>query len=350
MKRVLFITTHPVVGGAQKWTYDQINLLSKEYEIYFATGSDGWLVDKVEALCQDIFINKDLYSFSSLSYLFKIYNFVKTSQIDMIVASSANAGIYARLLKILIPSLKIVYVSHGWSAIYRGNWVHRKIEKILSVLTTAILVVSKEDYRKGLEFIGIDSGKLILIENAIAPCVVEEKEDLVLRDKSKEVLSVVMVARFEYPKRQDLLIEAAKKLSNIHIFLVGEGENLQNLQEKAPVNVTFLDAATNVNAALKEADVFALLSDSEGMSLAVMEALSCGIPLILSDIPSMQVFIQENGFLVENDIDVLVKVLEGLQKNDLEELGKSSEKLFNEKFNLEKKKNIYLRFYQNLLG
>ena len=347
MKRALFITTHPELGGAQKWTYDQICILHGQYEIYFATGSNGWLGQKVKPLCKEIFVDKGLYNFSSMGYLSRLYKFVKSNKIDLVVASSANAGIYARLLKILLPNLSVVYVSHGWSAIYRGNWFYQIVEKILSFLTTSILVVSEDDYNKAIDILKINPKKLVLIENAILPYGDEDCKQKSSRDIHNT--SVVMIARFEYPKRQDLLIAAAKKLHNINFNFVGEGENLSSLKENAPTNITFFGTLKEVGPVLKESDIFVLLSDSEGMPLAVIEALACGKPVLLSDIPSMELFIKDNGFLIKNDIESVVKAFKNIQEMDLVSMGMHSQKLFNERFNLAKKKNEYLSFYESLI-
>ncbi|RRS32184.1 MAG: hypothetical protein P794_02090 [Epsilonproteobacteria bacterium (ex Lamellibrachia satsuma)] len=346
MKRALFITTHPVIGGAQKWTYDQITILQEYYEIYFATGKEGWLSDKVKPFCKEIFVDKSLYDFSSLGYLFRLYKFVKSNQINIVIASSANAGVYARLLKIFLPNLSVVYVSHGWSAIYRGNWVYQRVEKILSYLTTSILVISQDDYNKAIDVLKIDPRKLVLIENAIFPYKSNNCIDQLSKDREK--ITIVMIARFEYPKRQDLLIEVAKKFQNIHFNFVGEGQKLDQLKENAPYNVTFLGALTEVEPVLKKSDIFVLLSDSEGMPLSVIEALACGKPMILSDISSMRVFIEENGLLVKNDTESIVKALEEIQNMDLQSMGRHSEKIFNKRFNLLNKQKEYLSFYESL--
>ena len=347
MKRALFITTHPVLGGAQKWTYDQMSILSEQYELYFATGSEGWLGDKVKPLCQEISVDKGLYRFSSLRYLFRLQKFVKSNHIDIVIASSANAGIYARLLKILLPGLSVVYVSHGWSAIYRGNWLYQKVEKMLSFLTTKILVVSKDDYKKAIDVLKIDPKKLVVIENGILPY----EDDACKSERTTEpyTMSVVMTARFEYPKRQDILIEAANILPNIHFTFVGEGHYLDRFKENSPSNVTFLGTLTDLKPVMKESDIFVLLSDSEGMPLAAIEALACGKPVIFSNLSSMEVFIQDNGLLVKNDMDSVVKALVKIQNMDLASLGKSSKKLFNARFNLLNKQKEYIEFYESVV-
>ena len=238
-------------------------------------------------------------------------------------------------------------MSHGWSSIYRGNWIYQTVERILSYLTTAILVVSQDDHTKAIDILKINPKKLTLIENAIftyteANYKYESNSDV-------NNITVVMIARFEYPKRQDLLVEAAKKLPNIHFNFVGEGDGLNDLKKNASSNTTFFGAVDDVWTILKESDIFILLSDSEGMPLAVLEALACGKPVILSDIPVMSVFIQDNGLMVKNDADSVLKALEEMQTMDLVSMGVSSQKLFNKRFNLLNKKKVYLSFYESLI-
>jgi len=347
MKSILFITTRPELGGAQKWTYDQMELLKERFDLYLSTGEEGWLTQKLKYSCQDMLINRRLYSYTSISYLFKLWMFVKKNQIDIVVASSANAGVYARLLRLFFPKLAIVYVSHGWSAIYRGNIFFQAVEKLLSYLSTTILTISKSDYHKAVDIIKIDPKRLVLIENAIYPY---SNSTEILTQKEKDKLIFVMVARFDYPKRQDLLIEAAKRLPDVQFKLVGEGKNLANCKTYAPKNIDFLGAVTNIEEVLKNADIFVLLSDSEGMPMSVLEALAAKKPILLSHLPAMETFCKDNGFLVENDVNEIALAITRFKDLDLEAMGQASFKLFNERFNLLNSKDRYIHFYEKLVG
>lgn len=346
MKRALFITTNPELGGAQKWTHNQLLLLTSTYDVYLATGSRGWLSDIAKEQCKEILIDEGLYAFSSLGYLFRIWKFVKSNQINILIASSANAGIYARLLNVLIPSLSVVYVSHGWSAIYRGNRIYQWIEKGLSYLSSSILVVSQSDYTKAIDILHISPNKLKLIENSIFPISMKKCRQYTREDNR---LQVIMVARFDVPKRQDLLIAAAKRLAHMNFHFVGDGSQMKLLQKEAPSNTVFWGALDNISEVLYQADICVLLSESEGMPLSVLEALSCAKPLLLSQIPSMQTFIDANGLLVDNGIEAVVNALVELESKDLEILGKNSKEVFDARFNLELKKENYLEYYSDLI-
>lgn len=347
MNKVLLITTHPALGGAQKWTYNQIEILSGNYEVYLATGEKEWLTEVSTPLCKGLLIDEGIYSFHSLGYLWRLYRFVKEHHIEMIIASSANAGLYARLLKFFSPFLIVIYVSHGWSAIYRGSRFHEYIEKGLSYVSNSILAISHSDYAKAVKVLGIAPKKVKLIENGIWPCI--DTWGIAKKKEKDYDLEIVMVARFEVPKRQDIVIEAAKQLPNIHFHFVGDGEQRNSLQQDAPENIIFWGTQDDIQVHLKQADIFMLLSDSEGMPLSVLEALSCSKPLILSHIDSMQYFIVNNGYLVENNVDDVVVLLQKMLDKDLEVMGKHSKKIFDTRFNLEIKKEQYLAYYEGFL-
>lgn len=345
MKRILFITTRPELGGAQTWTLNQMRVLEGEFDLYFSTGEEGWLTEKLNSYCRDMLIDKKLYRYTSILYLFRLWRFVRKNRIDIVVASSANAGVYARLLKIFFPKLSIVYVSHGWSAIYRGNMAFQVIEKMLAYLSTVILAISRSDYNKAVDILKISPDKVVLIENAIYPY---SNSTNILRQRDHNKMTIVMVARFDYPKRQDLLIEAAKKLPDIQFKLVGEGTYLKSCKKDAPSNVHFLEAETNIEEVLRYADIFALLSESEGMPISVLEALASKKPILLSNLPSMETFVRDNGFLVQNDVNEVVSAIKKLIKLDLDSMGKASLELFNERFNLLNNKEKYIDFYESL--
>ena len=69
-------------------------------------------------------------------------------------------------------------------------------------------------------------------------------------------------------------------------FVVGDGPLLDDLQRQArdlglADRVTFAGHQADVEGWLKQARVFVLTSDSEGLSLALMEGMLCGLPAVV---------------------------------------------------------------------
>lgn len=101
----------------------------------------------------------------------------------------------------------------------------------------------------------------------------------------KEVKKFLYVGRFVEVKNLKFLISVFNELPQFELFLVGFGEQEQELKEMAGNNVTFIGAIENkkLSAIYQQMDVFVLPSKSEPWGLVVEEALNNGIPVIVSD-------------------------------------------------------------------
>jgi len=346
-KRLLFTVTRPILGGAQKWIVKQIKLFHDEFDIYLSCASDGWVVDEVRPYVQGILIDKNLNKRFSFSHLLLLNKFLKEHRIDLIIASSANAGIHARLGAFLTKR-DVIYVSHGWSAVYNGTRLTKPIfimiEKILAFITTKILNISQSDLLIAKNTITINPKKMVLINNAIEP--LGEKLDFVSDAKK---IKIAMVARFELPKRQDLLIEAVQGFKDIELYLIGDGPLLEAYRSKYEhKNIHFIGATNDVYSHLKTCDIFVLISNHEGLPLAAIEAMSIGMPLLLSNIEGCRTLVSDNGVLVENNICSIKEAIVNLALLDLKTLGKHSFEQYSKKFNLEKNKDNYRILYESV--
>jgi glycosyltransferase involved in cell wall biosynthesis len=341
MKNILFIVTKSENGGAQKWTKEQIEICSNKYNCFLATDQNGWLSKNVNV--KNKLLNKLIYKRFSFIYLFELYKYVINNKINLIVASSANAGIYSRLLKLLNLKIKVIYISHGWSSIYNGGklaFVFTFIEKQLSKISDSVLCISKKDYENAKQIINIDIHKLKWITNKIYPIILKETNN-------SNNIKLLTVARLAPPKRIDLLIEATKDL-NIELHIIGDGLQKEYLQSIQHNNVFFhgeIDAFDDFNSY----DIFALISDSEGLPLSALEAMSVGLPIILSDVGGCSELINKNGILVKNNIKDIKNAIT-LCIDNKEEFGKNSENEFNEKFNLSLGYDEYINYYHKILG
>ncbi|QOP45831.1 glycosyltransferase [Sulfurimonas paralvinellae] len=344
MKNILFIVTRSQNGGAQKWTKEQIEICSNDFKCFLATDRNGWLSHNVRV--DDKFLNDLIYKKFSFSYLLGLNKFIKNNKIDMIVASSANAGIYSRLIKILNRKIKIIYVSHGWSSIYNGGklaFLYTFIEKQLSKFSDSILCISKKDFENAKNIIGINEHKLKWITNKIYPIKNNE-----IREKQDKVIKLLTVARLESPKRVDLLIEATRDLDNVELHIIGDGSQRNYLESIKHKNVVFHGEIDGFKDFGKY-DVFSLISDSEGLPLSALEAMSAKMPIILSNIGGCSELIDGNGVLVKNDVDeIKAAIAECILQNEM--FSKNSIDIFNKMFNLELNKNSYIEYYKDILN
>ena len=107
---------------------------------------------------------------------------------------------------------------------------------------------------------------------------------------------------------------------NARLWLVGEGPFEQALRERIdsqdlPGRVVLAGVFDNVDELLTAADLFVLPSLEEGMSIAMLEAMAIGLPVVASDIPGNRGLVthQEHGLLVPtHDVDSLSAAIEQL--------------------------------------
>ena len=71
-----------------------------------------------------------------------------------------------------------------------------------------------------------------------------------------------------------------------YLLVLGKGDKEESCRERADSHVRMLGFQSDPIAYMKISDVYASASRSEGFSISVLEALSCGLGLLLSDIPS----------------------------------------------------------------
>lgn len=138
--------------------------------------------------------------------------------------------------------------------------------------------------------------------------------DLALYRPSAEPPStdIVFVGRLEPIKRPQLLLEAIagvrSRLGRVSAMLVGDGVLRTELESSArrlglDEAVIFTGHRSDAVDLLARARTFVLTSQSEGVSLSLMEALACGVPAVVANVGDLgDVLVHGvNGFLVEGD-------------------------------------------------
>jgi len=136
---------------------------------------------------------------------------------------------------------------------------------------------------------------------------------------------ILSVNRLSQEKRIDVLVDAAAKMTrNAHIAIASTGPAEADLRAKVEElnlmdKVSFLGFIHNRELAplYRLADVFAIPSEAELQSLATMEAMACGLPVVAADAYALPELVHHtvNGYLFQRGnseemaryLDMLVK-------------------------------------------
>lgn len=167
----------------------------------------------------------------------------------------------------------------------------------------------------------------------------------------------VYSANFNHIKNHRFLLENINKLErdDLCFLFLGDGPTLQELKNNYDLaNVIYQGRVSNVHDFLKASDVYISVSKSEGMPMAVLEALADGLPVLLSNIPQhMELFQLENGIgqsYISDDARNLVLKIEHMCRCNLKEMGVLSEKLVKDFFDAKEMSRKYQEKYLKIVG
>lgn len=158
------------------------------------------------------------------------------------------------------------------------------------------------------------------------PCSFLVDDNKIGIDRPKRV---VCVGRLDYVKGQDRLLQVWKRIIKNNpdwkLLFVGDGEkreDILSLEDEFGVvdSVEHIYSSNNVKSILMESSIFAFASRTEAFGMVLIEAFSCGLPVVSYDCESgPRDFVDSyyNGFLIPDDnLDYFANRLELLMKDE----------------------------------
>ncbi|MEE9351335.1 MAG: glycosyltransferase family 4 protein, partial [Thiotrichaceae bacterium] len=134
-------------------------------------------------------------------------------------------------------------------------------------------------------------------------------ESLFIPTETKPEFDLILVGRLSQVKRVDRFLRALKlstsKATVLTAVIVGCGPLRAELEQLTAElglteQVSFVGWKNDIEQWLQKSRVFVLTSDSEGLSQAMIQAMMCGLPVIVSDVGDLKDLVQDgyNGYLV----------------------------------------------------
>ena len=289
---------------------------------------------------------------------------------DIIHCHTPVGAMIARLaaLSARKKGTKVIYTAHGFH-FFKGapllNWLlFYPAEKLLSPVTDVLITINQEDHARALK-------KLHAKRIEYVPGVgihTEKFRDLIIdRDAKRQSLGygeedflLLTVAEMTPNKNHITILKAMallkekEEFSKMHYLICGRGEMWSSLEESAKElgiadHVNFLGYRTDASELYKASDLFLFVTLREGLSVALMEAMSSGMPIICAKIRGNTDLVDNgiSGVFTENTPEAVAEHILNLYRNPehRKALGRAaSEKalLFDEKNVLQQVKEIYL--------
>jgi glycosyltransferase involved in cell wall biosynthesis len=251
------------------------------------------------------------------------------------------------LLKERYPDLYAISRGHGGDIYdYRHSPPYLPYKhKVIQQLDKLFLIS-----QNGVDYLeGQSGGKISYVEVARLGT---SRPEGVSRGSSDGVFRVVSCSYVLPVKRLDLLVKSlAECKSRIHWTHIGGGPGLNDLEglaKELPQNITYEFTGNMANDEIvpyyldNPVDLFINVSASEGIPVSIMEAFSCGIPAVATDVGGTGELVDEsNGKLVPKDFEIteLAKLLDHLSRLSLSEkelLRDSAYQTWNVMYNAEK--------------
>ena len=265
---------------------------------------------------------------------------------DVLHLHAAKAGLCGRLaVRGRLPTL---YQPHGWSFYAADGLVKHaavKWERFATRWSANTICVSDDERLSG-EAAGIRAPWTV-IPNGVdtghwrPPSPAERARARRALGVAQDATLAVAVARLHRAKGVDVLLQAWSELHlnspRARLIVVGDGPEMSNLKRACPGSVTLAGAA-DPRLCLSAADVLVAPSRWEaGASLAVMEAMAQGLPVVATHVDGMAAILERRYLAPVNDPKALACILEELlgDKHQCRVTGARNRELVHAERNLE---------------
>ncbi|MCX6056663.1 MAG: glycosyltransferase family 4 protein [Chloroflexi bacterium] len=373
---ILLLGTQIATGGAQKVLLDQARWFhARGYKVTAAFFYDR---DGMHKKWQDVspFQIVNLSNFqkkqgayqsglSILAGLFSLWQLIRREKIDVIETFTHDSNMLGLPIAWLARVPVRIATHHG---VIEGFplWRERLHAWMVNHNIAQMLVAVSERMHQIALLEGVKAERISVIQNGIQPMPFEGEHRLEVRKDAgigADDPFLLSVGRLVHVKAHEVLVSAMpavlKEFPNAKVGICGDGVLRGDLE--AQIKSLGLEGAVklfgeqnNVAKFLSSADVFILPSRSEGLPIALLEAMSAGLPVIATKLEGVGEVVLEgvHGLFapVDNPEALAEVILKLLRDQDLREhIGAAAKQHVNESYSLDRMGKQYLNLIFTLL-
>ena len=328
VKKILIVST----VSRQFYLFEQANievLKSLGFEVHAAANYEdaNERINDLDIIKHHFDIQRSPYSYKNIKAYKQLKKIIEAHNFNAIHCHSPMGGVLARLAAKSLGISPVIYTAHGFH-FYKGapiiNWLlYYPVEKWLSRYTDALITINQEDYHRAKKLL---PSSVFRSRNGVDPARFKprnfdrnRKSGTRNRENTVALLSIgEMIKR----KNHESVLRAISKLKNENFIclICGKGELEEQLKKlsrdlKISQKIRFLGYRNDIPEVCLASDIFIFPSYQEGLPVAVMEAMSAGLPVVCSAIRGNVDLIKDGvgGFVHNpNDIDGFAKSIEQL--------------------------------------
>jgi glycosyltransferase EpsD len=251
----------------------------------------------------DIPIQRSPFKLKNIRAYDQLKSIIDENKYEIIHCHTPMGGLLARLAarEARKHGTKVMYTAHGFHFCKGApfiNWlVYYPIQVILSHFTDCLITINEEDYALAVKRqlkakriervhgVGVNTERFQPIDE------IQKQETRISLGYKPDDFLMFYAAEFNKNKNQQFLIHALALIKNevphARLLLAGDGllkESCRELAERLDVEemIDFLGYRNDIQSLLPLCDAAVASSLREGLPVNIMEAMACGLPIVVS--------------------------------------------------------------------
>ena len=285
-----------------------------------------------------------------LWYIWHLSRWLKRIQPDVLHMHNETALFYGTLAGRLAHVPILIYTEHDgvFPRGFLARWMNRRLIKRL----THTVAISNAVRELWCDSDGIELKRVKVVPNGVPGNAATSRQ---ARQRDATCIRIGTVGRLSYEKGTEMLIEAfglvREHLPKSKLVLVGDGPERSRLEQMTLDRgltdcVDFLGTRNDVPALLTSFDIFVLPSRSEGLPMALLEAMATGLPIVATAVGGVPEAIRDgkSGLLIPPEqpqaiADALIRFAsdEALRNS----IGSAARQDFEQRYELSRMVNAY---------
>lgn len=310
-KKVIFPINSTSYSGLENVAITIIENLKHKFDFVYVT-QDGPIVDVLKERNIDYYIIKKM----SVSEIRKC---VKELQPDIIHAHDYTASCICALAKIKLPIISHLHNNSPWiKTLHPYSFLYLYSSKNFKRILTVSDSIEKEYI-----FSKFIKQKINNISNPVSRKQILEK----INENDEKKYDVCFVGRLTEAKNPlkfiNIINDVKNVIPNIKAIMIGDGELKEQCEKLVDDlglknNIDLLGFKKNPYKYMNQSKVFCLTSEWEGYGLVAFEALTLGLPCIVSPVGGLvDIVDDECGYLVNNTNEFKDRIIDLICNEDI---------------------------------